>query len=306
MFNMTLMASNRLMTILFLFVLTTYSCSSDDPNPIIPDSDIVMEDEPENDADSDTDSDDTTSDDTTTDDTTSDDTTSDDTTTTDDDSENDDSSNDSTDSANCTDPSGFVFNEEDGLVLVEFENADFPNNWALKSNGNSHTGEGYMVWEGSQYFSQPGNGTVSFKIKITNPGSYRFMWHSAIKTGNNGTEHNDTWLRFNDADDFYGKKGTSIIYPNGTGKSPNPKGASADGWFKIFRSGNDLDFKWQSRTSDNDAHDVYVKFDNPGIYTMEVSARSSGHAIDKFVLFNNTLSEAEATSSMDQSTISCD
>ena len=166
-----------------------------------------------------------------------------------------------------------------------------------------------MVWEGSQSLGQPGNGLATFQIEITNTGVYKFLWFSSVKMGNSGTDHNDTWLRFADADDFYGQKQsngeTSTVYPKGTGKTPNPEGATADGWFKIYRSGNDLDFKWQSTTFDNNGHGVYVKFDTPGTYLMEISARSSGHGIDKFVLFNDLTTQNAAVSSTELSTISC-
>ena len=51
-------------------------------------------------------------------------------------------------------------------------------------------------------------------------------------------------LIYNNMDvDFPRGKVTAIMGPSGTGKTPNPKGASKNGWFKIFRSGNNLDFK---------------------------------------------------------------
>ena len=196
----------------------------------------------------------------------------------------------------CSDAANFVFNEEDGLVVVEFEDADFPEDWALKSDVDGFSGEGYMVWEGSQSLGNPGRGTTNFQIKIENPGTYQFIWKSAVTIGDDGTEHNDTWLRFSDADDFYGQKGDGKVYPVGTDKTPNPEGASKDGWFKIYRSGSDVSFKWQSSTSDHNAHDIFVDFDSAGTYTMEISARSSGHGIDKFALFNEDVTKADATS----------
>lgn len=207
----------------------------------------------------------------------------------------------------CTDPIEFIFNESDGLVVAEFENATFSPDWKLKNDGNSYSGAGYMVWEGEQQLGNPGNGTVTFKIKITNPGSYQFNWSSAVKMGSSGTDHNDTWLRFNDADDFYAKnsEGNSIVYPKDTGKTPNPAGATKDGWFKIYRSGTDLDFKWQASTFDHNGHNIFVDFDAPGTYVMEVSARSSGHGIDKFVLFNDAVSKADAIASEENSVITC-
>lgn len=209
--------------------------------------------------------------------------------------------------SSCTDPAGFIFNEKNGLVSVEFENADFPGAWKLRSNGNGHSGKGYMVWEGSQYFNDPGTGKVTFKIKIKNPGTYRFLWNTAIKMGNEASEHNDTWLRFDDAADFYGqRKGTTDkVYPKGSGKTPNPAGASKDGWLKIYRSGSNLGFNWDALTNDHSGYEIFVKFNKPGTYLMEVSARSSGHAIDKFVLYNNSWSKSEAISSTGHSVISC-
>ena len=62
-----------------------------------------------------------------------------------------------------------------------------------------------------------------------------------------------------------------------------------------LQSGNNLGFKWQSSTSDHNGHNVFVVFDSSGTYTMEVSARSTGHAIDKFVLFKENISKSQAT-----------
>ncbi len=275
-----------ILTLLFSLI---FSCSKDAVDMTIPETDMITEEEmtDENTDAVDNDSEPTESDSNT------------DTT--------DDSSNDNdTTSSSCTDPGNFIFNEENGLVLVEFEDVAFSDEWVLKNNGNSFSGEGFLVWEGAQYLNAPGNGLLTYKIRINNPGTYRFHWFNAIMAGNNGTEHNDSWLRFNDADDFYGQKSDSVVYPNGSGKTPNPAGSSKDGWFKIYRSGGNLDFIWSTRTSDHNAHEIFVKFDTPGVYTMEVSARSSHHAIDKFVLFDASWSEADATATINQSSITCD
>lgn len=205
----------------------------------------------------------------------------------------------------CTDPSKFIFNEKDGFIKSEFEKTTFPNDWKLKTNNNA-SGKGYGVWEGQQSLGKPGNGLIEFKINVKTTGVYRFLWSSAVTKGTNGSDHNDSWLKFPDATDFYGEKNGAKIYPKGSGKTPNPKGSSADGWFKIYRSGNNLDFKWQASTSDNDAHNVYVAFNKAGVYTMQVSARSSGHAIDQFILYKeDKYKEKEATEKTTFSEVSC-
>ena len=135
---------------------------------------------------------------------------------------------------------------------------------------------------------------LTYKLKISNPGTYRFLWRSRIAKGDLASEHNDSWLRFEDADAFYGKKGESIVYPGDTGQTPTPNGSSKDGWFKIYMNGLDQ-WKYQSSTSDNDAHQIFVEFNSPGTYTMEVSARSDYHALDRFVLFSSDVSQNIAT-----------
>lgn len=207
----------------------------------------------------------------------------------------------------CTDFSKFIFNEENSIILVEFENAIFETGWVLVNDDSNSIGLSYMVWEGNNSFSSPGNGLASYTIRIKTPGTYRFIWKSSVKEGTNGTESNDTWLRFSDASNFYGEKSNgNIIYPKGLGKTPNPNGASSNGWFKIYRSGNDLDFKWQASTSDHDAHDIFVNFDTTGNYKMEISGRSKGHAIDKFLLYQpSKYSQKEAVEHNNFSIISC-
>lgn len=180
--------------------------------------------------------------------------------------------------------SSYVFEEEEGVILAEMENGVLTDAWQKEAAQPDALGEGYLVWTGNQYLNAPGQGLIAFKLDIRRTGTYVFSWRSAVTLGNNGTEHNDTWLRFPDAAEFYGERNTGVVYPKGSGKSPNPNGSSAEGWFKIYRSGSDLGFKWQAYTSDHDPHLIYVRFDTPGTYTMEVSARSTGHAIDRFAL----------------------
>lgn len=196
----------------------------------------------------------------------------------------------------CNDPLAYIFKEKDGIVKVEFEDAVFGTGWELKEDNNQATGQGYMTWTGQDHFSKPSTDLVTYSLRISNPGTYKFVWYTAVTAGESGTEHNDTWLRFPDANNYFAKKGEEVIYPKGSGKTPNPEGASADGWFKIYRSGNDLDFKWQARTSDRDPHEIFVTFSQIKTYTMEVSARSNFHGVDKFVMYLESLSLSEATS----------
>ena len=195
----------------------------------------------------------------------------------------DDDDNDDGDDTACE--SGFV--ETNGLVVIETENLDFPSGWSRKTEADGYTGNGYLEWLGGDNFGSPGNGKITTTIKISTTGTYLFEWRNKVGEGTNTTESNDSWLRFPDADDFYGEKSNgSRVYPKGSGKSPSPNGAGSDGWFKVYTGGT-TNWNFSSNTSDNDAHKIYVKFDSPGTYTLEISGRSNHHLIDRMVLSRN-------------------
>ena len=178
-----------------------------------------------------------------------------------------------------------VFEEQNGLVVIEMESAETYHSWNLQSSIAGYTDSGYLHYEGNNYFGNPGNSLLTFKVYIHKTGQYRFQWHSRIAKGNDGTEHNDSWLRFPDASDFYATKGNHTVYPGGSGKTPNPVGSSSDNWFKVYQ--NTLNnWSWNASTSDHDPHDIFVDFDTPGMYTIEISGRSNGHAINRFVLYH--------------------
>ncbi|MEL7340471.1 MAG: Ig-like domain-containing protein, partial [Bacteroidota bacterium] len=185
------------------------------------------------------------------------------------------------------------FEEVNGMVVVEAESVPAVGDWNLETSIPGYTGSGYYVWDGSDYFNNPGNGLLEYKINITTTGTYRFQWRNRITQGTSTSDFNDNWLRFPDASDFWAEKGGNKVYPKGTGKTPNPAGSSSDGWFKVYVSELNK-WSWQTRTSDGNPHEIYVKFDTPGVYTMQVSARSKGHGIDRMVLFHSSVNSTTA------------
>lgn len=210
--------------------------------------------------------------------------------------------------SNCDTFANQVFVEENGLLVIEVENTEIGNQWEVLNEIPDFTGNSYIRWGGEDLFGTPGEGYMSYNIRINTPGTYRFQWRCRIAKGNDHTEHNDAWLRMPDADDFFGEKGNgNRVYPKGTGKSPTPEGGGKDGWFKVFV--NQLDkWVWGGRTSDNDGHDIFATFDTAGDYTIEISGRSSGFAIDRMVLYwvsgdssitgNEATDDAQAESSV--------
>ncbi|MEO1652345.1 MAG: gliding motility-associated C-terminal domain-containing protein [Bacteroidota bacterium] len=207
------------------------------------------------------------------------------------------------------------------MVIIEFE--DIPNRdnlgeWEFRTtnlnqtNGapfpSSFSGDGYLYYTGPNLFQDGGNAIIEYNIEITDPGKYRFIYASAIGTGNNGTEHNDAWVKFPDADAFYAYRASSnsiavpndqgvnrdnpdpnnpilkAAYPGATYKVPEGADIRNNGFFKIFM--NQLNDWWyEGATSDNEGYPVYVRFENPGVYTMQISGRSNGFAIDRAILW---------------------
>ncbi|MEL7160483.1 MAG: DUF5060 domain-containing protein, partial [Bacteroidota bacterium] len=190
------------------------------------------------------------------------------------------------------------YREQNGLLVIELENADDYDGWETAMTIGGATGSGYLHWTGDQFFNQTGNGVLRFPIQISLPGTYRFEWRVAVGFGNNGTEHNDSWLKIN-GNPFYAEKGGARLKPkpacNNDPAFGCPEGSSTNGFFKIYGGGVN-DFRWQARTSDNDAHQIFVDFPTAGNYEIEVNARSSFHAIDRMVLYHSSVSSSTARS----------
>jgi len=191
------------------------------------------------------------------------------------------------------------FEENGGIAVIELESvSSLSNGWRIESSVSGASGNRFLAWRGNDSFNTPGNGTINYKVRINTAGTYRFVWRNRIGIIANSkptTEHNDAWLRIPDADNFFARRSGSTIFPGGSGKTPNPNGASSGGWFKVYT--NTIDWNWTTNTSDNDPHQIFATFNSPGVYTIQISGRSKGHFIDRMVLFQeNKVSLSSATS----------
>lgn len=201
-----------------------------------------------------------------------------------------------------------TFIEEDGLVVVEMESLDAPQGWTTKNDDNGAIGS-YLEWTDRNSLQVPGNGLISVKVFISNPGTYQFIWRNSIRDGESTTDANDSFIRIL-SDNFQGfrARDESVVCPRqqpatNRCEGREPEGSSRDGWFKVYRSGGPaVAWLWSSFTSDSDAHSIYAEFDRVGEYEIQISARSMSHAIDRFVLFRsrnleNNITENFATNS---------
>jgi len=163
-------------------------------------------------------------------------------------------------SAQC----GADFEERNGIAVFEMESADrLGSGWRREtgSAGSGFTGSSFLFFRGTNAFRAPSLSTViTYKVRINSSGIYRFQWRNRVGIGNEGTEHNDSWVRFPDAFDFYAQRGSSIVYPNGGTfrRSRNvAEGDSRDGFMKVFRSGSASGYNWSARTNDGLGHDIF-------------------------------------------------
>lgn len=198
-----------------------------------------------------------------------------------------------------------VFVEQESLVVVEIESAPLKSEWKVQNTSISGNQIKYYAAQINDY-NNPGRGILSYKIKINSPGTYRFQWHCKVGHGNSPTNANDIWLKIPDADDFYAEKLSSghssghsvghIVHPRGGCTSDCPEGAGKNGWFKVYSNGT-VNWTWRSSTNDNDPHAIFARFDNAGTYTIQISARSQHHFLNRFVLYKPEVhSETNATS----------
>lgn len=193
-----------------------------------------------------------------------------------------------------------IFKEKNGLLVIEMEAVPtLGEHWKCDTLTPGFTGTGFLTWQGRQFLDTTGVGELVYPIHIENPGKYRFTWRMSVGKGTDVTDHNDTWLKIT-GDRFYGQKPDGhLVYPRPfceediSNKSIDcPNGNSQNGFFKVY--GQAVDFIWMAATSDNDGHELYVEFDQPGKYEIILNARSSYCQLDRMVLFH--------TDSIDQKT----
>lgn len=206
--------------------------------------------------------------------------------------------------AGGSDPIVCDYQVEGGLLVIEAEDLPLSDDWIVETAAGGFTGSGYIAWTGASQNNNPGQGLIAVDVYIPEAGRYRWRWRNRIGLGTNTTEHNDTWLRWPTlpVEDYYGMNdpgNESRRYPRPTCEDAGlmqtiesdpavvtatcPNGTSSDGWMKIYSSGAS-DWSWSTRTSDNDAHDIFIEVQEPGVVRLEISARGDFHLIDRMVL----------------------
>ena len=177
-----------------------------------------------------------------------------------------------------------LFEEQGGLIVMEAESVLATDSWSLRNNISGALGEGYYEWkhgDTNQGIDAAGRGILTYTFQVSKGGLYRFLLRSSSP---DLTEHNDVWVR------FPGHAATGIRQ-SGTGSiniAPNS-------WFKVYQNTNGQEWKWDARTVDFDPHSIFLNIEEPGIYSVELSGRSTLFKIDRLLLFHRDVRFSDAT-----------
>jgi hypothetical protein len=192
------------------------------------------------------------------------------------------------------------FEEKDGLLTIEMESGVINDSrWLTGTEMENVNGEQkelkYIYWTGAESFNALSGAPITYKIKINNPGTYRFAWRMSVGNGTSTSEHNDAWLKI-DGEDFYGIRDVTKVYPkpmcNQNANLTCAAGSSTQNFVKAY--GNRLDWGFVTFTNDGSGHRIFVTFNEAKEYTITVDARSSYLFIDKMVLKKNGVSDSVA------------
>ena len=161
------------------------------------------------------------------------------------------------------------FVEQNGLLVMEIENAPATLGWTPETAYPNYTGTEYYTWTGPNYFHEKGHGMLTYQFKINNPGKYRFK----MRTQNGGplnTHNNDVWVRFPDHGCTFEKNGQVQ--------------SSASGWWKQWQN-NLGGWTYNSWAGESTFWEVYVEFPFAGVYTMDISGRAQLYSLDRIVFY---------------------
>lgn len=178
------------------------------------------------------------------------------------------------------------FHMQDGLLTVEVESTPVVGDWAIGTALSGASGS-YYHWDFAGNVNQDKTkGVLEYFVNVPQAGRYRFQLRSARGPINDNTEENDVWVRITG-------QGSRAI---GIKTSSGAQVTMGNDWFKLYQNQSGQEWTWASRHVDNNAHEIYMEFDGPGVYVVGFSGRSAKFNIDRWVLYDETqYSQAEAT-----------
>lgn len=161
--------------------------------------------------------------------------------------------------ATCADSP--IFQEKNGVVVVEAESITISDGWVLETEAEGYSGEGYLTWSIPTNVQPQGQGLLEYSFMVTNPGTYTVKirnYHAC----EDFTECNDIFLKMNDTE-----------------------------WRKNFNH-TLAEWDWNSRQDiDHVFSDASYSLEE-GINTLYLSGRSQDFSIDKIAIFSIDIQES--------------
>ncbi|MFN3405751.1 MAG: putative Ig domain-containing protein [Cytophagaceae bacterium] len=165
-----------------------------------------------------------------------------------------------------------TFVQQNNLVAIEMESANTAGTyWQKSTEFTGYEGNGYLIYVASDLTGVPGKSVLTFKFRITEPGKYGFK----MRGYRQNYHANDVWVRFPHG----------LVTTERDGVHTGEKGSD---WFKVMIGPSHQWFYFAStqnlETHGEMQHQIFVHFDEPGVYTVEFSGRATGFAIDRFTI----------------------
>jgi hypothetical protein len=176
------------------------------------------------------------------------------------------------------------YEEVNGFVIGEIEDAPATDDWVFETDVPGYSGSGYYTWDrGAGLDPVGGRGRLVYKFHINQAGTYHF------RLGNfhdhpDSTEENDVYVRI-DGDSaqwrnrYFGAEWVKSF-------SPVAFKWNYSTWFEWFQVPDD-----HSTTKYQDGDNTF--FFDEGMHILELSGRSHGYSIDRFVFFLDGLTFTE-------------
>lgn len=149
---------------------------------------------------------------------------------------------------------GGVYQEKDGLLVVELESLGATGDWVLETAVSGYTGGGYLRWNGPDQFANPGHGTFGAEFEIHQGGTYAFRIRNH-HDHEDSTQENDVWVRMDGGP-----------------------------WVKLF-SGVKDQWTWASNHEFSNEKPPAEYDLSPGLHKIEFSGRSHDFRMDRFHMY---------------------
>lgn len=146
-----------------------------------------------------------------------------------------------------------TFCETGGLIVAQIESVPAHSGWVAETSKPGFTGTSYYRWAGPNFFSTPGQGTLTYTLNVTTPGLYHMRLRN-LHDNPDATIENDCWTRMDNT-----------------------------GWIKTFSPFAAPDWNWATWFDPGFQFASYNLTAGP--HTFQISARSTNYRIDRVHFF---------------------